>query len=184
MNLSAISELSKRKWLAALAAGVLFFLYVIVGHLAPLLGEILELRADVVENGGKLAQAGDWEFTIKKLQGKKRTLLKKIDTLVVGQSGGQPSRILAVLSSRARENGIELLTLEPEVVRKTESNSEFGIKLTAKSRYHHLCRYIYDLETSEPVVRIRSLDLRSENMGSSRIVVEMDLIVYFLEKSP
>jgi hypothetical protein len=177
-------ELLVHKWKIIMAASGVLFLFVVFGNLLPIAGELQALKKEISVNRTRLNEIKDGEFILKKIEGQKKALSRKMNDLAEARAAGSASGVLAVMTRRARESRVDILKLEPGEPVKTEAGFQLSVKMSARGQYHGLCRYLYDLETRDPVVRIEQWSFKNEKMGRDGISADLQLVAYYPEKLP
>lgn len=174
-------KLREHSWFTIAGLSCLFFVYVLISHIIPLCGEVLDIHKTIEKNRQKIDQVKDWQTMYDQLEGRKKHLKKQIEQFVFSQKQDTHlSRILTFLSKSAKETGVRIQTIKPQEIKKAKTHIELPIQLTLTTRFHQLAHFVNTIETSEPVIKLESVKITAKKMISNLLHVEMTLAVYYL----
>ena len=181
---TALFWIKERSWLALAAGFGALSLLVILGHFIPGIGDSLGSWQTIRMQEEKIRQATESQAIADDLMMNKQAVEKKIEQFVISRGNEtQLSELLAFISRCAKDKGVQLLTIEPDEMKVGSRYVEIPIYLTLNARFHHLGRFLNMLETSGPIIQVRSLNIKTKGIASNSLDVELDLCIYCLGES-
>ncbi|MBN1781871.1 type 4a pilus biogenesis protein PilO [bacterium] len=181
MIASWIRILTEHRWYTLAGMVGLLCLYALTGELIPRTAELIRMRKDISENRSRIAQVEEWDFALQRMNRRKQSLNKQIETLVYSrQEKNQFSDIYAFLSGSAARVDVTLMYVRPGESEPGNRSVRLPILIRLNARYHALARYMNALETSDPIIQIESCMIEARDMTSEDLTIDLKIWVYFL----
>lgn len=83
--------------------------------------------------------------------------------------------MLKAIEALARSNKIKITSIRPEPIRETEYGKEFLFELSAEASADLLGKFMYDLQSSGNLLRVRRLTLNSSSSRKSALKAVMQI---------
>ncbi len=182
MNLNRLTMLFEMyRWRIYGGLFGLLLLFTIAESAAPLQQELAEIDEQINRLERQLsiaAIAPNEEQTTQTLD----SLRVRIRNLTFAESNKtRISRIVALLNAAAETYQIEIQTIEPNEPTALVRHVELSMTLRLVGRYHNLGRFVNALETGELIIKTHSLKALAPEMVSSKLKIELKVIVYLLK---
>ncbi|MEE4312168.1 MAG: type 4a pilus biogenesis protein PilO [candidate division KSB1 bacterium] len=150
----------------------------------PMAQHCLTLMKQIQDNNYKLAQIHE-EHTLRPLLEKDQDRLneKLRDIRINTTMQNDLSSVLRMIAVACKESGVYIRSIIPGRSEPVSTYHRIPIKLDIHCRYHPLGQFINFLERSDHVIEIRKLIIDSDGIFSSALESEIELYVYFFERS-
>ena len=176
--------LKEHRWKLFLILSVLFFAYAFVEFVVPTASSVIYVWNKTKEYHRKISQVHKEDTTdYYQLKKKKKKLQKEIQEFVFNQNQQTHlSNILSFLSQSARKEGVRILSIKPQSAAKVKKHIELPIEVDVTTKFHRLGRFLNNIETSDSIIRVKSIDITAKNITSNILYTKIILVVYYLGK--
>ena len=170
----------KNKYFLILVGAVVVFIYICMT-------EIAERFAEVVELYSQLRQKESTLLTPNKVDEQKRALALRSKELsqalfLGGQNYDQsPSGVVEFLGDCARESKLHFESLAPSPIKSGNGISELGFKISSRTRYNQVGKFVNEIESGALPVRLKKLELISKAPGASTIQLNLEASAFFFK---
>lgn len=168
--------LRRRRWVmtAVVSTGVLIVLVWWV--LLPRLSSAYRSFQDWQRQRERIQSAAEWESQLARLEDEKQRLQRRLDSLFVSlPEGDRMSVVLDVVQKHAERGGIELRQVRPRAKVTFDTYEELPLDVVLTGRYHSIARFVDRIEQSQYLMKVDEVALRSEDMLSDTLQVQIRL---------
>ena len=173
--------MAKRKWLVVKAGMVgVAFLILSVFH-RPMLLRIWQARSQVKVHERKVSEARSWRQVTQKLEEENRSIQAQLTAFEKTISKDEVlSKIIGFLQNKGLESSMRFLYLKPQRPRSSAGFQEFSFEIGLKGTYHNLGKFLFALESSQNVIQVQSLEIRTLDMILKELNISLKVSVFLM----
>ncbi len=180
IRLPTLSKRDKRTlMIGGILAGVLLLTFVLV---LPSLERIRALDRALAAERGRLQQVRELHRAILELRDQEKEVQEKLERRL-----SEAFSIASVVEGMARESGImeQVQYLKPEMAKASEKYREASVSLKAgEISPEQLVDFLYRVESSERLLRIRNLQIRTSPKEAGRLDVTLTIFTLLPAAAP
>ena len=164
--LSYLSGTEKKIFFVLLAVAVFSLMYALV--LEPLAKEYKNLNQELLAKSLKLHKDIRLSSQKNSVISQYKLLADKIK--LVSSDDQEAASMLTTIEDMARSGSINILDMKPLIPKDTSLYKEFSVELKVEANIQSLMRFIYDLVSSEKVLRVERLSLNKKDSSTDLLV--------------
>ena len=178
-----LDKLKRKRWIILYYLAIGGFCLIGFFRILPDVLTAFDMQSMLSENNLLIEQAESIDMHMDEYEQQRTNLGSQLENMVLSQDReAQLSTILDKISSVAKEAKVQIQRIKPHQVMRKTSHSELPIDIVVASDYHALGRFLNRLETGQPVIKVRSFEIRSESMLSYRLDTQINVTVLYLEQ--
>ncbi len=157
------------------------FLLVIIKIIIPDINQIKIIKESIKRHEEKINLAYRKKNALYTLKTSKNKIWAEIQNIVNSQKEGREiSTIVNFISRTAKNNGIEIQTIQVDEIRKKENHLELPLQCTLKGKFHPLCYFINGMENSDMIIKLESIKISSQHIVTDELKIQINLRVFYL----
>lgn len=180
----SMDRIRTHRWKLVVLLSLFLMSFLFAEHLIPTVKEITRLRRLIHQENHADGEGRLGGFDHSRIIEQTQVLKARLDSLVFNNDREMhTSRIIHLLSSIAKADGVDILSIRPGEVRSGEDFVVLPVAFTLRSGYHPIGTFVSHLESSNLIVEVETMNLKAEDMASSGLTADIQMMIYYLRQT-
>ncbi len=175
--------MEKYKWLIIKAGLLLFALFIFSMIHWPMIIGLWENKSTLQSYKLKVEEARSWEDVTSRLEQENKLL--KTELTALNQKVLKEdvlSGILKIIQSFSQEAGVQIVFLKPRIPHEFEHYQQLTVDLGLEGKYHNVGKYLHLVESSENIMAVQSLEIKTKNMVSRELSINLKISIFLTKR--
>jgi len=173
------------RWRTLIFFSLVGAVLIIFFRITPDVMKIIEIQKQLHKSKLRIREAIRVEQNLGQIEQRQQEIKKQIENTVFDENQEtQLSTILQQISRAASAEEVRVERMKPGVVERKPTHVELPLELDVSCRYHPIGRFLNRLETSQPVMKVKTVAIQAESIVSSRLDARIHVLVFYLEQRP
>ena len=168
-----------KKWKNISLAAILLTAIILIFEIIPRFISVFVSVVEIIEQDDKISDSENADMEIKLLALENKKLAQGINRLVSDyEENSKMSSVISLIDSLALLNSMRISSIIPQKIMKTGNLWKQPIEININGSYENFFNFVRYLESSQKVIVIDKINIKSERIHSKELDIQLSLDAY------